>query len=380
MPSGAEVGLIFALGWLGSFGHCAGMCGPLVLGVAWGQKHQLWGQRLRHQLGLHLGRVLTYGAVGAVLGQAGSILVAGGQLAGVGSAVRQGVTVVVGLLLLWSGWQKPVPGWLRWGWHPRGTLPHQPVLLGLLWGLIPCGFLYVAQLQAVATLNPLGGAVLMVGFGLGTVPVLLGLGLWLGRVETERGHQLSRWAGRLTMLMGALMLLRTDGMVDITGYGSLLFLGLALLARPLQRVWGGLRPLRRELGVGAFVLAVIHTLHMVAHGLQWDVLGVLFLPPLLFWGMILGAVAVGCMVPLALTSTDGWVRRLGVHWHQLHRLAMGIWLLAAGHISLLMGGRWGTIRTLLFILGVLFVLLLRQPWWWRCWQKELWYEPADTRR
>ena len=378
MPSGAEVGLIFALGFLGSFGHCAGMCGPLVLGVAWGQKHLTWGQRWWQQVGLHLGRVLTYAGVGALLGQAGSLLVAGGRLAGVGSGVRQGVTVAVGLLLIWSGWRSQVPNWLRWGWHPRGNPPQNPVLLGVLWGLIPCGFLYVAQLQAVATLNPWAGAVLLGAFGLGTVPVLLGLGLWLSRVGTERGQQLSRWAGRLTVLMGVLMLLRTDSMVDITGYGSLLLLGLALLARPLQRLWGGLRPLRRHLGVGAFVLAGLHTLHMVEHSFQWDLLGIFFLPPLPFWGIILGTLGLGLMVPLAVTSTDGWVRRLGKRWHQLHRWAIGIWFLAAAHIGLLMGARWGILGKVTFILGIILVILLRQSWWWRWWGREAWYEPADV--
>ncbi|MEN9216733.1 MAG: sulfite exporter TauE/SafE family protein [Gloeomargarita sp. HHBFW_bins_162] len=380
MPTATQLGLIFALGLLGSFGHCAGMCGPVVLGVAWGHKQASWGKRWRQQMGLHLGRVATYTIVGAVLGQAGSLLVAGGQLAGVGSLVRQGVTVAIGLVLIGSGWQKQVPGWLRWGRHPQGKLPTHPVLLGLLWGLIPCGFLYVAQLQAVATLSPVGGAVLMLAFGLGTVPVLLGLGLWLSRVGTEMGQRLNRWAGGLTMLMGGLMLLRNDGMVDVTGYGSFLLLGLALIARPIQRLWPGLRTVRRELGVGAFILAVIHTLHMVEHSFQWDVTGVFFLPEPQFWGVVLGAMAVGLMVPLAITSTDGWVQRLGKYWHDLHRFAIVIWVLAAGHIGLMMGGRWGMVGITGFSAGVVVVILLRQSWWWRWWHKEQWYEPADGGR
>ncbi|MEN9214112.1 MAG: sulfite exporter TauE/SafE family protein [Gloeomargarita sp. DG02_3_bins_56] len=379
MPNQIALGLLFALGFLGSFGHCAGMCGPLVLGVALGQKQQPWPRRLMQQVLLHLGRVLTYTAVGAVLGQTGSLVVAGGQLAGVGSVVRQAVTVAIGLLLVWTGWQQQSPGWLRWGRHPQGKLPQHPLLLGLLWGLIPCGFLYAAQLQAVATLQPGGGAAVMLAFGLGTVPVLLGLGLWLSRVGTDMGQRLSRWAGGLTMLMGALMLLRTDRMVDISGYGSLLLLGMALLARPLQRLWPGLRPLRRELGVGAFGLAVIHSLHMLEHGFAWDITGVFFLPSSSFWGVMLGAVALALMVPLAVTSTDGWVSRLGPYWHHLHRLATWIWVLAAGHIGLLMGERWGILGTLGLITGILLVLLLRQSWWWRWWQKEAWYEPANSR-
>ena len=380
MPSAVELGLVFVLGFLGSFGHCAGMCGPVVLGVAWGSSQRTWRQRLGQQLGLHLGRVMTYGAVGAILGQAGSLLVAGGQLAGVGSVVRQGMTVAIGLVLLWSGWSQQVPGWLRWGRHPQGTWPQHPLLLGVLWGLIPCGFLYVAQLQAVATVHPLAGAVVMLVFGLGTVPVLLGLGLWLSRVDMARSQQLSQWAGRLTMVMGLVMLLRTDRMVDLTGYGSLLLLGLALLARPVQRLWGGLRSVRRELGVGAFVLAVIHTLHMADHSFEWDGLGIFFLPPVLFWGVMLGLGAVGLMLPLAATSTEGWVRRLGKGWHRLHRWAPLVWFLATGHVVLWMGERWGGPRTILFGLVVVLVWCVRQSWWWQWWQKEAWYEPADHGR
>ena len=363
MPTAVELGLMFALGFFGSFGHCAGMCGPVVLGVAWGQAQGTWRQRLAQQLGLHLGRVLTYAAVGAMLGQAGSLVVAGGELAGVGSGVRQGFTVAIGLVLIWSGWQKQAPGWWRWGRHLQGNLPQHPVLLGMLWGLIPCSFLYVAQLQAMATVHPLGGAAVMLAFGLGTAPVLLGLGLWLSRVETARGQQFHRWAGGLTMLMGLLLVVRTDRMVDVTGYGSLVLLGLALLARPLQRVWGGLRPLRRELGVGAFVLAVIHALHMVAHSLQWDALAILFLPPIQFWGTMLGLGAVGLMLPLAVTSTEGWVRRLGAGWQRLHRWVSVIWFLAAGHVVLWMGERWGVLRTGVFGILVLLVWLMRQSWW-----------------
>jgi DMSO/TMAO reductase YedYZ heme-binding membrane subunit len=162
------------------------------------------------------------------------------------------------------------------------------------------------------------------------------------------------------------------------GYGSLFLLGLALLARPLQRLWGGLRPLRRHLGVGAFVLAGLHTLHMVEHSFQWDLLGIFFLPPLPFWGIILGTLGLGLMVPLAVTSTDGWVRRLGKRWHQLHRWAIGIWFLAAAHIGLLMGARWGILGKVTFILGIILVILLRQSWWWRWWGREAWYEPADV--
>ncbi|MCS7226572.1 MAG: sulfite exporter TauE/SafE family protein [Gloeomargarita sp. SKYB31] len=369
-----ELGLLFALGCLGSFGHCVGMCGPVVVAMALGQRGQPWPQRLRQQLALHLGRLTTYAAVGAVLGQAGSVLAAGGQLVGIGSAVRQGVTVLVGLLLLLGAGQP------RWGLPLPQKWPQSPLGLGLLWGLIPCGFLYAAQLQAVASMAATKGALLMLAFGLGTVPVLLGLGLWLGQVSTQAGQRLNRWARLLTLLMGGLMLARTDAMVDVTGYGSLLLLGLALIARPMQRLWPGLRAVRRELGVAAFVLALVHTFYRLDHTFQWDIGGVWFLPQSLFWGVMAGVLALGMMLPLAITSTDGWVHRLGPRWHQLHQWVVAIWLLAAVHVLLLMGYRWGSLGTAMLIIGIVSVLLVRQRWWWRWWRREQWYEPAAGER
>ena len=106
--------LIFALGFLGSFGHCMGMCGPLTVALALSQQDNNSNKinGLQFHLLLNLGRVISYALVGAALGGLGSIVVASGQLAGIGSNIRQFMAVFTGMLLIWLGIKQIKPNWL----------------------------------------------------------------------------------------------------------------------------------------------------------------------------------------------------------------------------------------------------------------------------
>ena len=97
--------LIAALGFLGSFGHCMGMCGPLTVALALSQQDNNFNKinGLRFHLLLNIGRIISYTLVGAALGGLGSIVVASGQLAGIGSGLRQFMTIFTGILLIWFG-------------------------------------------------------------------------------------------------------------------------------------------------------------------------------------------------------------------------------------------------------------------------------------
>jgi hypothetical protein len=167
------------LGLAGSL-HCAGMCGPLALALPAGG-----GGRARFvagRLAYNGGRLATYAALGAALGLAGRSL----ALAG----VQRGVSVAAGLLLIAGVWLLPHaagaagPAWRVVGWLKRalaGLLrrPGLPALglLGLLNGLLPCGLVYAAGAASLAAGGAGAGALYMVVFGLGTVPMMLGLGL-----------------------------------------------------------------------------------------------------------------------------------------------------------------------------------------------------------
>lgn len=142
----------------------------------------------------------------------------------------------------------------------------------------------------------------------------------------------------------------------------LLLLGLALT--PLRRITGQAWPIRfrRLVGLYAFFYACLH----LATWLVLDLGG--------FWTQVfddlvkrpyimLGFAAWLCLLPLAITSTRGWMRRLGRRWGQLHKLVYGAGVLAVAHYIWLVKA---DLREPLVYAAILGVLLgLRGYWRWR---------------
>lgn len=385
--------LVFVLGFLGSFGHCVGMCGPLTVAFALSQadnQHKTINE-LQFQLLLNIGRIISYALVGAALGGLGSVVVASGQLAGIGSSLRQFMAFFTGILLIWFGLSQIKPNWLpRLAlWHPlQGKIHNRlnsgmnqladqqqwwtPALLGSVWGLIPCGFLYVAQLKAVKTGDLLAGAITMLCFGLGTAPVMLGVGISASKISGDRRSQLFRLGGWVTLVIGILTLLRTDAMVDYTGHGSLLLLMLALLARPLSRFWAAPLQYRRVLGVSAFVLALAHTAHMLDHSLNWNLNAIAFMLPQHRLGVAAGVLSLFLMLPAAITSSDHWQKKLSQRWRKIHLLTVPALIFAIAH-TVLLGSHYlgdlqlsldSKLRVVIVILLSIAILLVRSPLFW----------------
>ena len=372
--------LIAILGFLGSFGHCAGMCGPLTMAFSLSNSRNDKLAAFRFHLLLNLGRIAAYALVGAAIGGLGSVLIAGGLLAGTGSELRRAIALLTGTMLIWFGVVQIQPNLL-----PQLPLLHPmshdrvgqamsklsaqknrwvPVGLGLLWGLIPCGFLYAAQIKAAETGNPVLGAATMLAFGFGTLPTMLGVGFFAGRLSANRRSQLFRMGGWVTVAIGIITLLRTDEMVDFTGHAAVLCLMLALLARPVSKFLPQLLRYRRALGVGAFVLAVAHTFHMLDHTLQWNFDAVSFMLPQHQLGMAAGMLSLLLMVPAAVTSVDRIQNFLGKLWRRLHLLSVPAFLLCAVHAALIgshyLGGfEWKLHNQLLTaVLAVVAVLVM----------------------
>jgi len=399
--------LIASLGFLGSFGHCAGMCGPIAIAFSLSEQHspKQW-SAFRFHLLLNLGRLISYALVGAAIGALSSMLIAGGQLAGLGSSLRQGMAIAIGLILIWMGCVQIAPDllprlpllhpFLKGEWpqrlHQRMvslSFQHQwwtPAGLGLIWGLIPCGFLYTAQVKASETGSAGLGSLTMLAFGLGTVPLMIGAGMGGAMLTGEQRQQLFRLGGWITLLIGVLTLMRTGNMEDYSGYASLIALGLALVARPLHRLVPMLLPCRRMLGVSGFVLAVIHVAHLITMG--WDVQALPFLLPSMQVGAWAGIAALVLLLPLTLTSMDVMQRWLGDRWRLLHLLSIPAFLLATLHAILLGSDFLGAIETTEWnllaagCLGVIAIAIvaIRQPWFWTMFSLEKWYVPSLKRK
>jgi len=401
--------LIVALGFLGSFGHCVGMCGPLTVAFSLSQRQdqKRWQQQLYFHGLLNLGRIVSYALVGAGIGSLGSVLIASGQMAGIGSVLRQWIAILTGVMLIWFGLVQIKPEFLprlpvlhplaQGNWHNRLSAAMvklslqkgwwTPALLGMVWGLIPCGFLYAAQLKAAQTGNLWFGAATMLAFGLGTMPTMLGVGISASRLSADRRSQLFRMGGWLTLTIGVLTLLRTGDMVDYTGHAALICLILTLIARPISRLWSYPLHYRRALGVGAFVLALAHTGHMVDHTLNWNFDAFSFMVPMYQLAMGAGALALVLMIPAALTSFDRLQKALGKRWRQIHLLGVPALLLAGIH-TVLIGSHylgnvewtWGNeVRAAIVGIIIFGVLLVRLRSFWSLLSLAKFYVPPNYR-
>ena len=353
--------LVAALGFVGSFGHCVGMCGPLTVAfsLSGNEKNpkndsRSWQQHLYFHTLLNIGRILSYAIAGAAIGAIGSVLVASGQFAGIESDLRRWLAILTGILLVWMGIVQIKPEGLpsiplfnpmaMVGLHQRLNIamsklslhshPLTPALIGMTWGLIPCGFLYTAQIKSAETGDMTQGALTMLAFGIGTLPSMLGIGVFAGLLSRDRRSQLFQMGGWITLTIGILTLLRTSDMVDYTGHAGLILLIVALAARPLSQIlksWSSLINYRRAIGVGAFVLSLAHTFHKIEHTFQWNFDALSFMIPQHQLSIWLGAIAITLMTPAALTSSDWMMTKLGKYWRYLHLLSIPALILASIH-------------------------------------------------
>jgi sulfite exporter TauE/SafE len=211
-----EISLVFALGLAASL-HCVQMCGPIVISYSVFLKRDMM---LAH-LSYNAGRVITYSALGALAGAAGSGIGMIGKLAGLASAARLlagGAMVVTGILMLRVLPRKVLIQVERRGMMALFSRSIGRLLvssrtlgkfgLGLMLGFLPCGLIYGALLKAVETARPLAGALTMAAFGTGTAVALLAMGMASSFAGLRMGAWGNRLAGASILLAGAILVWR----------------------------------------------------------------------------------------------------------------------------------------------------------------------------
>ncbi|TBU77341.1 sulfite exporter TauE/SafE family protein [Phytopseudomonas daroniae] len=199
------------LGLLGG-GHCLGMCGGLMGALSLAIPAEQRNRRLHLLLAYNAGRILSYALAGLLLGLAGWAL-ASGPLAIVLRGIAGLLLIAMGLYLAgwWSGLTR-IEALGRGLWRHLQPLirrfmpvisPSRALVLGGLWGWLPCGLVYSTLLWAASQGDALHSAALMLAFGVGTLPVLLATGLAaerLGSLLRQRGVRVA--GGLLVMLFG----------------------------------------------------------------------------------------------------------------------------------------------------------------------------------
>jgi len=199
---------------LGSL-HCAGMCGGFVAFYAGGDRSSGLQRSLSH-VAYSLGRLLTYTLLGVMAGILGRAL----DLAGAAAGLQRGAALAAGgLMMLWGlvmllqvrgvkiSTHLP-PVFQRLVQDALGQLGSKPpvvkaLVLGLLSTLLPCGWLYAFAITAAGTGDPLQGALVMAAFWLGTLPVLLTLGMGVQALAGPLRRHLPAISALVLLVIGA---------------------------------------------------------------------------------------------------------------------------------------------------------------------------------
>ncbi len=197
------------LGLLGG-GHCLGMCGGLMGALTLAIPKEQRSRRFRLLMAYNLGRIFSYACAGLLLGLAGWA-VANSPLAMAMRIIAALLLIAMGLYL--AGWWSGLTHIERLGrglWRhlqpvatrllPISSLP-RAMLLGALWGWLPCGLVYSTLLWAASQGNAMDSALLMLAFGLGTWPVLLATGLAAERTTALLRKRGMRMAGGLLVIL-----------------------------------------------------------------------------------------------------------------------------------------------------------------------------------
>ncbi|MES2265134.1 MAG: sulfite exporter TauE/SafE family protein [Bacteroidota bacterium] len=202
--------LAFYIGLFGSV-HCIGMCGPLAFAVP--SFHSRWWLVIADKLIYNAGRVLSYTVLGYLIGLLGKQL----WLAG----LQQSVSIISGALIIVVGFSRLFK--TRFKQSRLMTLLLSPVqktisyalnhhmghfIVGVLNGLLPCGFVYLALVGAVNTSSAIASAQYMFWFGAGTFPLMLIATIGSGYIGPVFRRRINKGMPFLMICLGCWFLLR----------------------------------------------------------------------------------------------------------------------------------------------------------------------------
>lgn len=224
---------IFAVAFLGSIGHCIGMCGGFILayssakiGEDWSKTHQ----GIAHFL-YNIGRVTSYVILGAIFGLIGSAFVVSLSTWGVLLIIVGFMMILMGLSLMGklkflSALEANISQYKIYGFLFR-KLIHSKSLpsfygLGVLNGFIPCGLVYIFGTFALASGSMLKGMLIMAVFGVATIPTLFTFGFIASFIQKSSLRKIALSIasilviayGVFSLLKGTMMIVKPEMLKD----------------------------------------------------------------------------------------------------------------------------------------------------------------------
>ena len=214
-----QISSAFLIAFLGG-SHCVMMCGGIVSAISMQQPGMP--PSFKRSLFYNLGRISSYTLAGLIFGGIGFAVL---QIADI-KPLQMGLAVFAALILLLLGLY--IAGWLNWiikveqlgsvfwRWiQPFGKrwLPIQKdshaFMVGMIWGWLPCGLVYSVLIWALSSGSAFNGAMIMLAFGLGTLPNLLAMGVFANKLsELAQKNWLRKTAGVFIILVALIQLIR----------------------------------------------------------------------------------------------------------------------------------------------------------------------------
>lgn len=208
----------FILG-LSSALHCLAMCGGIIGALTMSLREDLRGRRqtLALYVGMfNAGRVASYSVAGALAGALGNTIVLSiSPFYGHMALQWLAAAMMIGMGLYVAGWFHPLAKLERIGepvWkllEPAGRSliparsPLHALILGMVWGWLPCGLVYSTLIVSVSSGGALQGAVYMLVFGIGTLPSVVATGIIAGlMIRLSRLPYFKKAAGVTIIAMG----------------------------------------------------------------------------------------------------------------------------------------------------------------------------------
>lgn len=211
-------GYIFLIGLLTGT-HCIGMCGGILLSqttdasdlISAGQRRSKRG--LGASLAYNGGRVLSYTVLGAVFGALGAVISYSMQTKSIVFTIAGGLVALIGIGM-WGiipGFRRlspDLPSFCKLPGKAKKRLYGKPLIIGLLTGLMPCGALYAMWVYAMSTGSPIKGALTMLVFTLGTVPLMFLFGAVNSFIPRKWMKYVLKLSAVLVVALGLKMLLK----------------------------------------------------------------------------------------------------------------------------------------------------------------------------
>ncbi len=229
---GMGYGMLLLIGVLTSV-HCIAMCGGICLTQCVPKQKTVAAAgrltALRPSALYNLGRVISYTVIGGIVGALGSVLSFSGSLKGMVQMITGVLMLIMGLNLLNAfpflrKFNPRIPKVIARKINARKR-SNNPIYVGILNGLMPCGPLQAMQIYALSTGSPFRGAMSMFLFSIGTVPLMLTFGAICSLLNRTLAHRMRMAGAILILLMGVFMFQNGSSLsgfrpLSVTGSGN----------------------------------------------------------------------------------------------------------------------------------------------------------------